>query len=448
MAKKNKNDEFLDKLNNAPQLTPVGILDFVEDVITVFGKDVNSNRSLLAVYDGLKPSYRRTFVTALKNGNKFMKTASISGTAIASLHPHGDASINAVISALCRYGIFDGAGNHGAKFIRSASLTVAPSAARYTEARVNQKWRDLISPLLKYVPWIEAEMEGFTEPLYLPTPIPLGLTFGAKGIGIGCNCNIPAFTAKSMYEALLADDPKLLKAPFGLVLDIKSQGLQDLWNTGVGRVGYAFKATKEQGGFYLKGDAELFSANPQGMKHLESWCDEGLIRIVDETDEDGSRLFFERTPGVKKIDDDDIQREVIKSATNTRVYRLTVCRGDQAFIIPLKIWLRECYENYLRLVDKYKQDNINKIKFDIEVYTWLPEVAKILIKKPESEDQEIADKLKIKVEVVKAIMQKSISSLKKSNDTTEKVASLNNDLKEFTNLDPVKYTESIINKFD
>lgn len=440
--------DFVEALKNAPKMNPVGILDFVEQVITVFGKDVNSNRSLLSVNDGLKPSYRRTFVTALKNGSKFMKTASISGTTIATLHPHGDASINSVISALCRYGIFDKRGNHGSKFIRSSSLTIAPSAARYTEARVNSKWRDLISPLMDYVPWIESEMEGFKEPLYLPTPIPLGLTFGAKGIGIGVNCNIPAFTAKSMYEALMADDPSLLKAPFGLVLNPNQQGLKDLWETGIGRITYAFKATKENGGFYLKGEAELFSANPQGMKKLESWCDEGLLRIIDETDDvEGSRLFFERTPGIKKLDDDMIQDELLKAASNTRVYRLSVCKEDRAFVIPLKTWIKECYDNYIRLIELYKQDNINKILFDIDVYTWLPQVAKILIKNPDSEDQEIAKSLKIDIQIVKAIMQKSISTLKKCN-TDEKLKQLNQKLNEFKSIDPAKHTESIINQFD
>lgn len=445
MARK-KDIDFIEKLKQAPVLNSIGLQDFVEDVITVFGKDVNSNRSLLALRDGLKPSYRRTIVTAMKNGSKLMKTASISGTCIASLHPHGDGSINSVVSALCRYGIFDGVGNHGAKFIRTTQ-GVDPAAPRYTEARVSEKWRDLISPLLKYVPQIEAEMEGFTEPLYLPTPIPLGLTFGAKGIGIGANCLIPAFTAKSMYNALMNDDPSLLESPFGLKLNPNQDGLVDLWESGIGRITYAFRATKEDGGFFLKGNAELFSANPQGMKHLEQWCEEGLIRIIDETDEEGPRLFFERTPGIKKIDDEDIKREVLKAAVNTRVYRLTVYRDGQAFVIPLKVWLKECYENYLKLVNVYKQDHIDKIKFDIDVYTWIPEVVKILMKKPDSDDQEIANKLKISLDIVKAIMQKPISTLKRIN-TQAKIDSLKDDLKEFQSLNPVKYTESIIQKFD
>ena len=122
---------------------------------------------------------------------------------------------------------------------------ISPAAARYTEAKISSKFRSIFSDLMPYVPFKDGELEE-QEPEYIPTPIPLSLLFGGLGIGFGANMRIPAFTIKSIYNALIKDDPELLEAPFGLKLIKDKSQLKELWDTGLGRLTYQYQVYYEE----------------------------------------------------------------------------------------------------------------------------------------------------------------------------------------------------------
>ena len=69
------------------------IYDITRDGYTIYGSYVNNFRHLPLIFDGLKPSYRRTIFGALTlcgGSNKFIKTSQLSGYVIGNLHPHGN----------------------------------------------------------------------------------------------------------------------------------------------------------------------------------------------------------------------------------------------------------------------------------------------------------------------------------------------------------------------
>jgi len=424
----------------------LGIGDYVSDGLTLFGKEVNTNRQITLVYDGLKPVYRRLIYTALQYGTKMTKTATIGGTTLGSLHPHGE-SIYGVVSTLVRYGIFDGQGNHGAKMIDGDDI--APSAPRYTEARISDKYLKIFSEFMPYVPYKEAEIEGFQEPEYLPTPVPLCLSFGNLGIGFGANMRIPAFTVKSMYDALMADDPTLLRSPFGLELVIDQSELSELWTKGLGRLTYKYKVEwrdlEAGSGALITGDAELFKPD---LGKFDPWINRGSCFKLDLTTDIG-RVFIGRNYNVKAISLDDIYNLAVDISTYQKMFRLTVSDGNQVYVIPLREWLNTTYENYLKIIERYKADKISKYNFDYLTYKYLPVVAEHLMNDRNATDEIIRDRInepECDIEVVKAIMRKSISTLRNT-DSTTKLESIQSRIDYFTNLDPAKHVKSIINEF-
>jgi len=108
----------------------------VSEQFKLYGEYVNLHRHIPYVYDGLKPSYRRTIQSALDVAKtKMAKVATISGHTIGTYHPHGDASINPIVSQLVQAGIFKGQGNHGADVLHGEDIS--PAAPRYIEAMLS-----------------------------------------------------------------------------------------------------------------------------------------------------------------------------------------------------------------------------------------------------------------------------------------------------------------------
>lgn len=430
-------------------MNSIAIDDYISQSLTDYGRGINTERQIVSSFDGLKPVYRRVIYTALKYATNMTKTAAITGQVLATVHPHGSDSVDSVISSLVRWGVFEGQGNHGIKLIYGDDI--GPSASRYTEARIDPKWKNIFSKLMDYIPYSEAELPGNIEPDFLPTPIPMILLFSGLGIAYGVNGRYPMFEPKSMFEAMVNDDPSLLRAPFGLTIDHSKSELNDLWTKGLGRITYKYdcQATNISAGkgVMISGSAEIFKPNLE--KGFEEELESGRVFILDQTDSSIPKVFVGISKGVRAITIDDVLNTCKYLCTYTRMYRLTVTNGTQAYVIPLKNWLRECYYNYLNIVNKYKNDQISKLEFDYRVYDWLPIVADILLKDRDLTDEDILSKINNKdcdLEVIKAITRKTIGTLRNT-DSTAKLSAIRNQIKEFQNLDPATYTIEMINAF-
>jgi len=427
-------------------MNSVAIDNYIKASLTDYGKEVNTNRHIALVTDGLKPVYRRVINSGLKMQGKMVKTATIVGDVIGTTHPHGDTSVADVVSALVRTGIFEGQGNHGLKMIYGDDIQ--PSHMRYTEAKLSTAWYDIFRELMPYVPYKEAEISGNTEPEYLPTPIPLILLFNGLGIGYGANARYPFFTAQSLFEAYTNNDPWVLKAPGDLIIVPEESELDLLWETGLGRITYKYKLSLEWTaagrGTIVHGSPEIFKPNLE--KAFEEEISKGQVFILDQTAGDIPSVFIGRSPNVRAITDDDIFKVCEQVCKHTRMYRLTVTDGVyQAFIIPLKQWLAYTYDNYIQLVNTFKQDRINKLNFDYEVFTWLPIIAQCQIDHRDWDAEQIATANKCDLEVTKAILRKSISTLRNT-DSTAKLKEIQKEIKAYQSLDPDVYTMNLISK--
>jgi len=419
---------------------------YIKLALTDYGTEVNTNRHIASINDGLKPVYRRVINSGIKMQGKMVKTATLVGDVIGTTHPHGDTSVSDVISALVRHKIFDGQGNHGLKMIYGEDIQ--PSHMRYTEAKLNDGWYDIFKELMPYVPYKEAEISGNQEPEYLPTPIPLILLFSGLGIGYGANARYPFFTAKSLFNAYINDDPNLLEAPGDLILDHQQSELKELWESGLGRITYKYRLNEDYTaagyGTIIHGSPEIFKPNLE--KAFSEELSKGQVYIIDQTSDDIPTVFVGRSSNVRAITDNDIYNVCEQVCKHTRMYRLTVTNGhNNTFIIPLYSWLDFTFTNYRGIVDKFRQDQINKLNFDHEVYTWLPIIAQSQIDHRDWDAEQIAKKNKCDLEVTKAILRKSISTLRNT-DSTAKLKDIEDRIDYYKKLNIDKYITSLIDK--
>jgi hypothetical protein len=262
----------------------------------------------------------------------------------------------------------------------------------------------------------------------------------------------PNFSAWSMYQAYIHDNPNLLEPNVDLILDHKNSELDRLWNTGRGRVVYAYKIsryknpdTKMEGIlFETKDGTEIFTPKLKPFRKLEA---EGKVYIEDITDYDSCKMVIYRIPGARGITIEDIEDLCRKCCFNAQNYNLNITNGETAFRIPLREWIDFTYKRYLDLIVVANQRKIEKTKFDISVLEAIPVVANYILNvNPKANDKEIESQTGIGGEILSTVMSKPISYLRKNSDTSGRIKELKNKLKELEKFDPVAYTEEIIKR--
>lgn len=163
-----------------------------------YGKYISRFRSIPYYIDCLKPVERRLLLTLFQIANKkLVKSAKVIGTCIGNYHPHGDISTYGSLVNLVQNKMAIGQGNWGSPGLYDAT----PAAYRYTEVRSNPEIIDLAFEYIDYVPWEELELDS--EPLYLPSPIPVGLIGNGVISGVAFHSTIiPRYSKKDLFNRL------------------------------------------------------------------------------------------------------------------------------------------------------------------------------------------------------------------------------------------------------
>lgn len=178
----------------------------------LYGKEVNVNRAIPDLRDGLKPVQRRILYTAfdehLSHTHRYMKVAKLSGQVL-GLHPHGDASINDAMIPISQnwkvnVPLIDIHGNNGAI---DGSKAAAP---RYIEARLTEQAELLLKGLDKHAVKMIDNFDGTKkEPVVLPASWPVVMANGTTGIAFGMASNVLPHNIIELLKAAihLVDDP-------------------------------------------------------------------------------------------------------------------------------------------------------------------------------------------------------------------------------------------------
>jgi hypothetical protein len=170
-----------------------------------YGRYISRFRAIPLFIDALKPVERRLLLSLHEVAKKkLVKSAKVIGHVIGSYHPHGDQSAYGSLVDMVRRELVLGEGNFGVEGLEDDS----PAAMRYTEVKANPKIESLGFVYHKFVKWEDLELDP--EPLYIPSPIPIGL------IGFGVITGISFYTTtipRYKFEDLVKRLVWLLKDP-------------------------------------------------------------------------------------------------------------------------------------------------------------------------------------------------------------------------------------------
>lgn len=450
MAKKKKNVDHdeMSSYDVMPLVYQRPIGDITEEAYIRFGSYVNNHRHMPRIIDGLKPSYRRLIHSALSYPkNSDIPTIDVISR-VSQTHPHSIDGLRGTVRMFVKSGIFSGDGNFGQIYIDGSEAE--PAAPRYTKVRVSETYQKILGELIDEVPWVESPV-GALEPTYIPTPFPLCLQMSEKvsGLGVAVKSDMPNFSAKSLYQAYINNNPMLLEPNIDIVLDKENSELYQLWTTGQGKITYAYHLARQKSddgkteGVLFYGDTGMFTLK---MKKFQKLVDDGKITIDNVSDQTGTKLLISRVPGARGITIEDIELLCASNCYDTTKYTLNVSDGTSTFKVPLYNWLDYTYKNYINLVTAVNNKKIAATMFEIQVQEALPAVVDYILKKPTAENKEISQALGLDIEIVKGVMTKPISYLRKNKDTSERVKELKKKLSELKKFDAVKFTEEIINE--
>ena len=164
----------------------------MKDNIETYANEVNEDRAIPSVYDGLKPVQRRILYWLARNkGNNFLGCAEITGGVLGAFHPHGDSSVYSALvrlsqSLIMSYPLIDFHGNNG-------SITDVPAAMRYTKAKLSSIGNALLNNIdvPGVIEWQDNYNETQKEPKYLLGTLgTLNLLINPQiGIGVGLASN-------------------------------------------------------------------------------------------------------------------------------------------------------------------------------------------------------------------------------------------------------------------
>jgi DNA gyrase subunit A len=235
----------------------------LRDAYLTYAVNVNTNRAIPDVRDGLKPSSRRILYAmhdeGLTHDRPTDKCAGVVGEVMKNYHPHGNEPIYETLVGLSqewtmRYPLLDGQGNFG------SIDGDPPGAMRYTEVRMAKLAAEMLADIGRdTVDFRPNYKESTTEPSVLPARLPNLLVNGTTGIGVGYMTRIPPQNLGEVVDALthyldhpdatledLTDHVKGPDFPTGGII-LGKQGIRDAYTTGQGGITLRAKTMIERG---------------------------------------------------------------------------------------------------------------------------------------------------------------------------------------------------------
>lgn len=341
-------------------MNTVKLTDMITSLYANYVREVNTNRAIPSVEDGLKPVQRRVLYSAYEIARaSFKKSAQVVGWAIGHYHPHGDASVYGSLVNLVRVGLLEGQGNFGAELLE----VLPPGAMRYTEVRFKDSLRFMFE---LPAPMKDGEL-GYKEPAYAVTPLPLSLIYPTVGIGVKEHfISLLPFEPMSLYEAYLKDDPSLLRLRGLELLHLDPS----VWTTGIGtaRVKYHTQTARYAGRDVIL----VYSTHPLAQQCFRPTS---LLTLPDRTGEqvfvrDEStnviRLLIGREYNKRSISNEEIASLVEKQVVRTIRFRLTAVDDGDILLLGMRDWIDRTVRLFKASVEAMKTQKIQAIQDRIQ----------------------------------------------------------------------------------
>jgi len=348
-------------------------------------------RALPDVRDGLKPVHRRILYTmhlmGLGHTAKYRKSATVVGSALGWLHPHGDIAVYDAMARMAqdfslRYPLIDGQGNWG-------SMEDSQAAMRYTEARLSKIAEEMLFDIDKEtVDWVDNYDGTRQEPVVLPAKLPQLLLNGVMGIAVGMATNIPPHNLGEIIDGTihLIEHPKatvkdlfqFIKGPDfptgGAIYD--RQGMIQTYSTGRGPIVMRAKTEivekSAKGGsktdqFQILITEMTYGVNKANLiiKIADLVKDkriQGIRDIRDESDKDGIRVVIELKSDAQP---QKILNRLFKLTDLQKSFHLNMlalAQGLQPQVLSLKGLLEEYIKHRQQVVTRRARFELKQAK--------------------------------------------------------------------------------------
>jgi len=252
----------------------------IPNLYVEYGRYIDKLRAIPFHNDCLKPVERRLLVSLNKTATtRFEKCAKVVGHCIGNYHPHGDLSTYGALVGLAERNFAIGKGNFGIRGLEDAN----PAAMRYTEIKMSPYIKKAAFELINFVPWDALELDS--EPLYLPSVIPLGLIGEGLTQGIAFHTTkMPRYDYNELLirlHSLLTDSERNEMIPQMIGCDVapdSSTSYEDILRTGLGSIWVCPK--------YKIGTTaiDIYGKNPtHGFSKLKTLCKDypDMINVDD-----------------------------------------------------------------------------------------------------------------------------------------------------------------------
>ena len=195
-------------MNEIPE---VEMYSQAESWMCLYGANINVQRAIPEVYDGLKPVHRRLLYTMLKtHGKGQTESVATLGGAVLKYHPHGDLGMRDIIANMAQdfsnnIPLFIAHGNAGTKDTGNNA-----SAGRYWKVSVSEFVYDVLFDEFDGKVDMKPNYDNTAEePIRFPAKFPLILLNGSMGIGYTLSSDIYPYNLSEVADATI----KLLKNP-------------------------------------------------------------------------------------------------------------------------------------------------------------------------------------------------------------------------------------------
>lgn len=189
----------------------VELAPLAERMMCLFGININLQRAIPQIQDGLKLVQRRIMYQLYKNYRNVPKVrVSVLMGDVMKLHPHSDMGLGDTIARMCQpfannVPLINSLGNSG-----NVTSGDDAAASRYLDVMIPEFSREILFDEFDEKIGMMPSYDGsLKEPFCLPAKFPLILLNGSSGIGYTLSSDIPPFNLSEVADATI----KLLKNP-------------------------------------------------------------------------------------------------------------------------------------------------------------------------------------------------------------------------------------------
>lgn len=277
--------------------------EFADASAAIYSAEVNLNRAIPDVRDGLKPVQRRALYgmheLGLEPKKPHVKSARISGEVMGKYHPHGDSIYGAFALMAQDFSmnetLVDGHGNFG-------SITgKKPAAQRYTESRLSPAGHLLVKDLKKNAVQMIPNFDGSEiEPRVLPARYPQALLNGQLGIGWSIKATIAPHNINELLDLSIYTAQQHIKSRQVDINEIKQF---------------------YQGPDFMTG-CQVVLSEKEYLKELTTGYSKFNLRSVVEYHVDKKTSYFSIKHVPYKIETDKLKNQIVTELTKSKAFGL------------------------------------------------------------------------------------------------------------------------------